>query len=445
MADAVIVGGGLAGLACAVALAENGLRPVVFERASQLGGRARSWTHAPSGDVVDIGPHVVHSEYANFLALLERLGTRDRIGWQRDRFMTLATQPPTVLRHRRLPPPLSLLPDLVAGARLGLRDLLSNNAPTWRALKFGEEDVPELDRIAALDYLRAAGVSERMIDWFWRFAAMVVMNVPLEQCSSAALLRVHAQLIGHRGLHFGFAALGLSELYAAQAERLIRAAGGDVLLQANARSLDRSGELHRVTLEDGRRIAARYCVCALPPPDLGAFCPGLAETTAFEPSPYISCYLWVRPQAYPRALLGADLVARAPQLRLLRSLQHPAGLGRAALGGGEQHHLQPPCRGHGRCGNRRRDATGNCRVRAGRGRREAHPLGRASHPDGYCLPEARHGAQAPRNRDWRAAAFPGRRLDAHRAALVDGKRRALRLSRRRGDPLGQRPSAQPGT
>src|SRR2546428_8813223 len=206
MADAVIVGGGLAGLACAVALAENGLRPVVFERASQLGGRARSWTHAPSGDVVDIGPHVVHSEYANFLALLERLG---------------------------------------------LRDLWSNNTPTWRALKFGEEDVPELDRIAALDYLRAAGVSERMIDWFWRFAAMAVMNVPLEQCSSAAVLRVHAQLLGHRGLHFGFAALGLSELYAAQAERLIRAAGGDVLLQANARPLERPGHLHRVTLVDG--------------------------------------------------------------------------------------------------------------------------------------------------------------------------------------------------
>ncbi len=206
--------------------------------------------------------------------------------------MTIATQPPTVLRHRRLPPPLSLLPDLVAGSRLGMRDLLSNNAPTWRALKFGEEDVPELDRIAALDYLRRAGVSERMIDWFWRFAAMALMNVPLETCSSAALLRVHAQLIGRRGLHFGFAAIGLAELYAAQAGRLIRAAGGEVLLHANARTLDRSGELHRVTLEDGRRITARYCVCALPPQDLGAFCPGLAETPAFEPSPYISCYLW---------------------------------------------------------------------------------------------------------------------------------------------------------
>src|SRR5438128_1758955 len=289
MADSVIVGGVLAGLACAVALAENGLRPVVFERASQLGGRARSWTHAPSGDVVDIGPHVVHSEYANFLALLARLGTRARIAWQPEKFITLGTQPPTVLRHRRLPPPLSLLPDLVAGARLGLRDLWSNNTPTWRALKFGEEDVPELDRIAALDYLRAAGVSERMIDWFWRFAAMVVMNVPLERCSAAALLRVHAQLIGRRGIHFGFPAAGLSDLYVPQAERLIRAAGGEVRRNADVVRV----EPEAVSLADGTRIAARFCVLALPPQDLARLRPELADTGAFVPSPYVSTYLWL--------------------------------------------------------------------------------------------------------------------------------------------------------
>jgi len=290
--DVAIIGGGLAGLACAVALADSGLRMVVLERARELGGRARSWTHAPSGDTVDIGPHLVHREYANFLALLERLGTRDRITWQPKKLITIATRPPTVLRHRRLPPPLSLLPDLASAPGLRLRDLWSNNAPTWRALKFGEEDVPELDRISALDYLRRAGVTERMIDWFWRFAGMAVMNLPLEQCSSAALLRVHAQLIGRRGLHFGFPAAGLSELYVAQAGRLICAAGGEVLLDANVRAVESAADKHQITLDDGRQLAARYCVCAVPPSDLGALGAELADTAAFEPSPYISCYLW---------------------------------------------------------------------------------------------------------------------------------------------------------
>lgn len=291
-ADVAIVGGGLAGLSCAVALADAGLRSVVFESSSELGGRARSWTHAGTGDTVDIGPHVVHSEYANFLWLLERLGTRERITWQPGKLITLATQPPTVLRHKPLPPPLSLLPDLARAPGLSLRDLWSNNPPTWRALKFGEEDVPELDRVAALDYLKATGVTAQMIDWFWRFASMAVMNVPLEECSSAALLRVHAQLIGRRGLHFGFPDAGLSDLYVAQAERAIRAAGGDVVRNAKARAVTQRQGVHYVALEDGRGVSARYCVCALPPQDLEALQPGLVETRAFEPSPYVSSYLW---------------------------------------------------------------------------------------------------------------------------------------------------------
>ena len=271
--DVAIIGGGLAGLSCAVGLAGSGLRVTVFEKTGVLGGRARSWSDAVTGDTVDIGPHIVHSEYSNFLSLLERLGTREHIVWQPEKLITIGTQPPTVLRHRRLTPPLSLLPDLGRAPGLGMRDLWSNNAPTWRALKFGEEDVPELDRWPALDYLRACGVTRPMIDWFWRFACMAVMNVPLEQCSAGALLRVHAQLIGRRGIHFGFPAVGLSDLYVQQAAR-----HAEVVLNAEVRSL--------------AEVKARFVVCAVPPQDLQAIAPGVADTAPFEPSPYISTYLW---------------------------------------------------------------------------------------------------------------------------------------------------------
>jgi monoamine oxidase len=287
--DVVIVGGGLAGLACAVALGDAGLRVTLIERERQLGGRARSWIDAASGDRIDLGPHVLHSEYRNMLAFLDRLGTRELVCWQPEKLITLAGGPrpalhPLVLRHRRLPPPFSLLADLVAGSGLSVRDLWSNNPPTWRAMQFDEADVAELDRVSAADYLRAAGVSEPMIEWFWAFAALAVMNVPLERCSTAALLRVHSQLIGHRRLHFGFPAVGLAELFAPQAAQAIVGSGGRIILGTEVVGINNG-----VILHDGVRIAADHVVAALPPQALQNL--GI-DVPSFEPSPYISCYLW---------------------------------------------------------------------------------------------------------------------------------------------------------
>src|SRR5438552_2417554 len=81
-------------------------------------------------------------------------------------------------------------------------------AALWRALRFDEEDVDALDALSAYDFLRAKGVSRRIMDRFWRFESMTLMNVPLERCSAAALLRVHGWLMRYRGLHFGFPAAG---------------------------------------------------------------------------------------------------------------------------------------------------------------------------------------------------------------------------------------------
>ncbi|HSO64790.1 MAG TPA: FAD-dependent oxidoreductase, partial [Ornithinibacter sp.] len=39
----VVVGGGIAGLTAALALAERGVRVTVLEREERLGGRVRSW------------------------------------------------------------------------------------------------------------------------------------------------------------------------------------------------------------------------------------------------------------------------------------------------------------------------------------------------------------------------------------------------------------------
>jgi isorenieratene synthase len=73
---AVVIGGGLAGLAAAVVFAERGVRVTVLERESFLGGRAGAWTdRLRDGTTFDMerGFHAFFRQYYNLRQLLRRV------------------------------------------------------------------------------------------------------------------------------------------------------------------------------------------------------------------------------------------------------------------------------------------------------------------------------------------------------------------------------------
>jgi uncharacterized protein with NAD-binding domain and iron-sulfur cluster len=301
-ADVVIVGGGLAGLACAAGLRDSGLSVVLLEREAFLGGRAASFQDALTGDIVDIGPHIFLSEYRNLEWLLRCFGTHGRIVWQTDRLITLLNGERTsIMRTHRLPPPLHLFPSLLRARDVTIADKASNLGAIRMAMSTTEADVPRLDRRNAYDLLNELGVSQRFIDWFWKSASMSLMNIPLEQCSAGALMRFYTQLIGHNDLRIGFAGCALAELFLPMAERAIEQTGGAVMKGECAQSILGTGDhCDGVVLSSGKRIAARFVVAAVPPVALASLLSPawiergeFAQLDRFKPSPYISVYLWL--------------------------------------------------------------------------------------------------------------------------------------------------------
>ncbi|WP_084536977.1 hydroxysqualene dehydroxylase HpnE [Azospirillum halopraeferens] len=79
MATVHVVGAGLAGLSCALTLAESGVRVVVHEAAPAAGGRCRSFADAALGRMVDNGSHLMLSGNRAVIRHLERTGARDRM------------------------------------------------------------------------------------------------------------------------------------------------------------------------------------------------------------------------------------------------------------------------------------------------------------------------------------------------------------------------------
>ena len=109
--DAIVVGGGFAGLSAATALAEAGMRVLVVEARPQLGGRATAFRDRVTGELVDNGQHVLFGCYNETFAFLHRIGATDFVRQQPALSVPFLDRSGTrsVLECPPLPPPLHLL------------------------------------------------------------------------------------------------------------------------------------------------------------------------------------------------------------------------------------------------------------------------------------------------------------------------------------------------
>ena len=79
MGRAYIAGAGLAGLACALKLAQAGIGVTVLEAARHAGGRCRSFHEKTLDTTIDNGNHLLLSGNSAAMSFLETVGARDRL------------------------------------------------------------------------------------------------------------------------------------------------------------------------------------------------------------------------------------------------------------------------------------------------------------------------------------------------------------------------------
>lgn len=84
-----VIGAGLAGLTCALRLAEQGCDTDVYEASPYAGGRTRSFYDSHLHTWVDNGPHLLIGAYAQTRALLHDIGAHDHVSWQPSLYLPL--------------------------------------------------------------------------------------------------------------------------------------------------------------------------------------------------------------------------------------------------------------------------------------------------------------------------------------------------------------------
>ena len=254
-----ITGGGLAGLAAACALSDSGFRVTLFERRPYLGGRASSYEHPGTGEVVDNCQHVLFRVCTNLIEFYRRIGVEDKIRW----YDTMTFLEPggraTVMRASPLPAPLHTAPSFLRFPFLTADDKLAIS----RALAPLTLKVQSDTGRSFLDWCREHGQTQNAIERFWKPILVSALSEDLDRISVSAVGQVVRESMKSRvARHMGVPSIPLTDLYN-RAGDYIRARGGEIRFRTSLETFHSESSHVRIHAGNGEQ-AFEYLVVALP-------------------------------------------------------------------------------------------------------------------------------------------------------------------------------------
>ena len=273
----VVLGGGLAGMAAACYLLDDGYPVTLVERRPYLGGRAFSFFYPfqglqgqkkgngtlaspgtpsdqdqdledadvlPNGfpDVpgchVDNGQHVFLSCCDYYKSFLDKLGTYDKTVLQPDfRLKVLRVSKDggkgkagTLAAAPLIPAPFHMMPSFLAYPHLGIMDKLLVMYGLIRVM-FADRFRSQIEQQSFHHWLKGHGQTERAMEYFWNLIIQPSLNDHLKDVSAQMGLMIYQEgvLKTRKSANIGYSKVGLSSLMGEAAMDYIQSKGGQVL------------------------------------------------------------------------------------------------------------------------------------------------------------------------------------------------------------------------
>ena len=248
-ATVAVIGGGLSGLSASCALAESGLKVTLFERRPYLGGRASSYQHPATGEIIDNCQHVLFGSCTNLIEFYRRIGVDDKIRWSEEMTFIEPGGRKSVLRPSFLPAPMHTAPSFWSLPFLDFGDKFAISRAMALLIPFVVKD----NGGSFLKWLQKYGQTERAIARFWNPILVSALSEDLDRISvSAAAQVVRESMKSVEAGRMGIPMIPLTDLYAA-AERYIAERAGEVRLRCGVRSIQPEGGAVVLHLADGAR------------------------------------------------------------------------------------------------------------------------------------------------------------------------------------------------
>lgn len=311
---ALVMGGGMAGLATAINLLDLGIEVELIEADEMFGGRASSWEDA-DGDMIDNALHVFFPYYVNLINFFRKMGIYENIAWKAPEFYYMQKDGnEAVMRFANLPAPLH-----AAAAYASLLKAYKE-LPKWKLIftamgmgmgitLYSNKQIDELDEItfgmwASRVAPRGAfkpmepGINGLTFTPSSMISAKVMLNWFKKVSASAESSRV------------GFANGGLGEIWVDNCLDYIKSKGGTCELNKAVTSINvEDGKITSVTVDGSEERTADLYVSSMSPYSLRSVLPDesfkldyFQDLWHFQYAPSLSLQVW-----FDRKLTDVDV------------------------------------------------------------------------------------------------------------------------------------------
>ena len=299
-----IAGGGLAGLAAACALADSGFRVTVFERRPYLGGRASSYEHPGTTEVVDNCQHVLFRVCTNLVEFYRRIGVEDKIRWYDEMTFIEPGGRTSVMHASPLPAPLHTVPSFLQFPFLKAKDKFAISRAIASLTLTTQRDTGQ----SFLDWCRRHAQTENAIERFWKPILVSALSEDLDLISiSYAAQVVRESMKSPAARLMGVPNIPLTDLYN-KAGDYVRARSGEIRLRnsletfflgSNKVEISTTGSGERQKEDRQNKESFDYLVLALPFNTIARALPETPEAAPlrenlahFESCPITGIHLW---------------------------------------------------------------------------------------------------------------------------------------------------------
>ena len=212
----IVVGGGVAGMAAAVALESVGISVTLLEARKSLGGRAGSYEDPQTGESLDNCQHVLLGCCTNLLDFYERIGATKKIRFERTiHLRDDVGRPFKLFGIRKLPAPLNLGPAMLRFGMLTWAERIQTARAMLAMMRLGRSGRLKLGDTSFGDWLDAHGQSPELVRKLYDPVLIGALNEDVRKANACYAIQVFQDslLANEKGYPLGIPATTLGDLY----------------------------------------------------------------------------------------------------------------------------------------------------------------------------------------------------------------------------------------